>query len=329
MVITKTPFRISLAGGGTDLPSYYKIKYGSVINFSIDKYIYVVVKKQLGVVEYKYRINWSTVEFCNSIDKIKHPIVRKTLQYFKINFPIQISTFSDVPAYTGLGSSSSFSVGLINAISKLLKKNYSKKKIASIAFLIENSIKNRIVGKQDHYCASFGGLNRFDFHKNETVKVKNFFLNDYNKKKLENLLLLFYTKKKRKSESILNEQSKKTKSKLFFLDKMKIQVDQLEQLLKSKNYNEIGKLLKEGWELKKNINKSISNKSIDSFYNYSISKGALGGKILGAGNGGFMLIFIKKLSKRNFLSNFDKKFELINFAIDTEGTKLIYMDKGL
>jgi len=172
MIISKTPFRISLAGGGTDLPSYYKIHNGAVINFSIDKYIYVVVKRQLGVVEYKYRINWSTVEFCNSINEINHPIVKKTLQYFNIDFPIQISTFSDVPAYTGLGSSSSLAVGLVYCISKLLNKNYSKNKIASLAFDIESSIKNRIVGKQDHYCASFGGINRFDFLKNERVKVK-------------------------------------------------------------------------------------------------------------------------------------------------------------
>ena len=329
MVITRTPFRISLAGGGTDLPSYFKKKNGSVINFSIDKYIYVVVKKQLGVVEYKYRVNWSTVEFCNTIKKIQHPIVRKTLEYFKIDFPIQISTFSDVPAYTGLGSSSSFSVGLIHAISKLIKKNYSKKEISALAFFIESSIKDRTVGKQDHYCASYGGLNRFYFYKNGDVKTKKLYLSAFYKKKLEKSLILFYTKKKRKSETILNEQSKNMKNKIIFLDKMKDQVNLLEQLIIAKNFNKIGELLNKGWELKKNINKMISNTNIDKFYKLAISKGALGGKILGAGNGGFMLLFIGNKNKKDFLTTFKSKFELIEFSIDTEGTKLIHNDRNL
>ena len=329
MIISKTPFRISLAGGGTDLPSYYKIHNGAVINFSIDKYIYVVVKRQLGVVEYKYRINWSTVEFCNSINEINHPIVKKTLQYFNIDFPIQISTFSDVPAYTGLGSSSSFAVGLVYCISKLLNKNYSKNKIASLAFDIESSIKNRIVGKQDHYCASFGGIKRFDFLKNEKVKVKEISTSKYFRNKLEDNLLLFYTKKKRKSESILNEQSKNIKNKIKFLDEMKNQVYDLEKFISYKSFDDIGRLLNKGWSLKKKMNKSMSNSVIDQFYKSSLKKGAIGGKILGAGNGGFMLIYINKRNKDNFLKKINNKFELIKFKIDTNGTEIIHMDNGL
>ena len=191
MIITRTPFRISLAGGGTDIRSYYKIEPGKVINMSIDKYLYVVVKKQLGVVEYKYRINWSTVEFCNKIEQIKHPIVREALKYFKIDFPIEITTFSDVPANTGLGSSSSFTVGLVYALSSFLGLKNSKYNIASTAANIEiNLVKRFFIGKQDHFSSSYGGINVFSFYKNEIVNVEPIIYKNSTLSKLENSLIL-------------------------------------------------------------------------------------------------------------------------------------------
>ena len=149
LVISKTPLRISLFGGGTDLKSYYKNNKGAVMSFSINKFLYVILKKNEKVVDFKYRVNWSKTEFANKIEDIEHPIVRETFKHFKINFPIEVSTFSDIPANTGLGSSSSFCVGLIHCLSQLLKLNYSIKKIASLAAKIEIDILKRNIGKQN------------------------------------------------------------------------------------------------------------------------------------------------------------------------------------
>ena len=161
MIISKTPLRISFVGGGTDLRRFYKNDYGQVVSSAIDKYVYVVVKRQIGIVEYKYRVNWSQVEFKNNINDIKHPIVREVLKEFKIDFPIEITTFSDIPAGTGLGSSSSFGVGLINAISALIGKRMTQRELAEMGAKIEVDVLKRNMGKQDHYPAAYGGMNTF------------------------------------------------------------------------------------------------------------------------------------------------------------------------
>jgi len=161
MIISRTPFRISFVGGGTDLRSFYAEEPGQVLSTSIDKYIYVVVKRQIGIVEYKYRINWSQVEFKNRIEDIEHPIVREALRLMEIDFPIEITTFADIPAGTGLGSSSSFAVGLMHALYALKGQYVTKYTLAESAAQIEINILKRTMGKQDHYAASYGNLNIF------------------------------------------------------------------------------------------------------------------------------------------------------------------------
>ena len=158
MIISKTPFRISFVGGGTDLRAYYGNQPGRVLSTTINKYIYVAVKKQIGIAEHKYRINWSTVEYTDSIDDIEHPIVRESLKFLNIDEPLEITTFADVPAYTGLGSSSSFTVGLLHALYALRGEMVSKSKLASEAAHIEVDILGRNMGKQDHYAAAYGDL---------------------------------------------------------------------------------------------------------------------------------------------------------------------------
>ena len=161
MIISRTPFRISFVGGGTDLRSFYSEEPGQVLSTTIDKYIYVVVKRQVGIVEYKYRVNWSKVEFCNDIEDIEHPIVREALKLFKIDFPIEITTFSDIPGSTGLGSSSAFCVGLLHALYALSGKYATKHTLASEAGSIEVDILLRTMGKQDHFASAYGDLNIF------------------------------------------------------------------------------------------------------------------------------------------------------------------------
>ena len=172
MIITRTPFRISFAGGGTDLREFYSQEPGRVISTSIDKYIYVVIKRQLGIVEHKYRINWSHVEFKDKIEDIEHPIVKEALKFFKVDFPIEITTFSDIPGQTGLGSSSSFAVGLVNALHALRGEMVTKHTLASEAAHIEVDLLGRAMGKQDHFAAAYGNLNMFTFNPDESVTVE-------------------------------------------------------------------------------------------------------------------------------------------------------------
>ncbi len=323
MIITKTPFRISLAGGGTDFKSFYKKKEGKVLSFAIDKYIYVVVKRQVGIVDYKYKISWSKVEFCNQIQEIEHPIVREVLKYFKINYPIEISTFSDIPSNTGLGSSSAFAVGLVNAIFNLQNKKVTKYKIAEIASKIEVDILKRPMGKQDHYACCFGNINSISFTKHKItvypiLKSKKFI------KIIRNNFLLFYTNMRRDSSDILKKQFNISKNQEKILDKMKEQVNQiLDVVVKKDNFRKIGKILDEGWSLKKKISSKITSSEIERYYKIAKKSGSEGGKLLGAGGGGFLLIYCSRSKKEKVFKSLKKLFSL-NFDLDFKGTQTIY-----
>lgn len=329
MIITRTPLRISLAGGGTDIRSYYMIKPGKVVNIAIDKYLYVVVKKQLGVVEYKYRINWSTVEFCNKINQIKHPIVREALKYFDIDFPIEITTFSDVPANTGLGSSSSFTVGLVYALSSFLSLKTSKYNIASIAANIEINLVKRSIGKQDHFCGSYGGMNVFSFFKNEIVNVEPVIYKNETLKRLENLLMLYYIGDKRSASNILEKQNMKIKKNFPALTAMKSQVDEIKSILEEgKNLRRLGEILNEGWNLKKGLLKKITSNKINSIYKSALKNGAIGGKLLGAGGGGFLLLYVP-INKQNLIKKKFKKLYQMRFKLDQSGTRITYFENKI
>ena len=227
MIITRTPFRISFAGGGTDLRAFYSLEPGQVISTSINKYIYVVVKKQIGIVEHKYRINWSKVEFKDRVEDIEHPIVREALIMFGIDFPIEITTFTDIPGQTGLGSSSAFAVGLVHALHALKGEMVSKHTIASEAAYIEVDLLGRSMGKQDHFASAYGSLNVFTFNPDETVVVEPVLYEPSIKKDIENNLLLFYLKSKRDASKILESQQRETQNNMVELRNLKNLVDPL------------------------------------------------------------------------------------------------------
>lgn len=324
MIITKTPFRISFCGGGTDLPGFYKKNNGQVLTASIKNYMYVLVKKQTGIIEYKYKIHWSKTEFKNKISEINHPIVREALRYFKINYPIEISSFADIPASTGLGSSSSFAVGLVKALFVLSGKNKSNEHVAKIASKIEVDILKRKIGRQDHYSTCYGNLNLIDFFKNDKVKVRRIKMSNNNKKILETSCILLYTKLKRDANDVLKKQHKPSKTQFKNLVNLKLDVIKFKKNFTNKKFNirEIGKLLNKQWELKKKIN-NISNTKIDKMYNEAMFLGAYGGKLLGAGSGGFLLI----LSNKRIQEKLKKKFgeqNIINIKFDNDGNKIIY-----
>ena len=204
MIISRTPFRVSFVGGGTDLRSYYSQEPGKVLSVAINKYIYVVVKRQAGIVEKKYRINWSKVEFCDHIDEIEHPIVREALKLLEIDYPLEITTFSDIPAGTGLGSSSAFAVGLLHALFALKGEMVTKYDLASLAAQIEVDILQRPIGKQDHFASSYGNINVFNFMPDERVIVEPVFYSSDAWHDLQDRLTLFYTRVKRDAAEIFN-----------------------------------------------------------------------------------------------------------------------------
>lgn len=329
MIITRTPFRISFAGGGTDLKAFYSSESGQVISTSINKYIYVVVKKQIGIVEHKYRINWSKVEFKDSIKDIEHPIVREALNMFQIDFPIEITTFTDIPGQTGLGSSSAFAVGLVNALHALKGQMVTKHTLASEAAHIEVDLLGRSMGKQDHFASAYGNLNVFTFNPDETVVVEPVLYGASTKKNIENNLLLFYLKSKRDASKILESQELETKNKMNELRNLKNLVDPLKEIFSSgKGLNNFGKILDKGWNIKSQITNDISSIEIEKYYQIAKENGATGGKLLGAGGGGFLLFYVEPLRQENVTRALSELYSL-PFEFDNGGTRITYYDQPL
>ena len=292
MIISKTPLRISFAGGGSDLRSYYKYnKYGAVLSTSIDSYIYVSIKKQTSLFE-KYRLNYSQTELVDDLEKIENPIIRECLRYLEIDDRLYISTIADVPASTGLGSSSSFCVGLLNALYKFKGEIISPHRLAEDAAHIECDVLRRPMGKQDHFAAALGGINYFCFNDDETVTVSPLNISHKNLKKFTDSLVMFWTGITRPSESILEEQVIINKNNTDVLNIMKDQALELSTILTEEELSlrKVGDLLNKGWEYKKTLASKISNQSIDDWYTKALNHGALGGKISGAGGGGFFTL---------------------------------------
>jgi D-glycero-alpha-D-manno-heptose-7-phosphate kinase len=329
MIISRTPFRVSFVGGGTDLKSFYEHEDGMVLSTTIDKFIYVTVHKQVGVVESKYRIGWSKVEFKDEIDDIEHPIVREALRLMKIDFPVEITTFADVPGYTGLGSSSSFTVGLLHALFALKGEMVTKSRLAILAAKVEIDLLKRTIGAQDHFAASYGGMNVFTFHKNDTVSVEPVFCKANVTGALSDNLMLFYTGIKRDASEVLAVQSRETFKKLEVLKKMKDLVVPLSRVLsEGSNLNRVGEILHKGWQLKKSITPEISSAKIDKYYDLALNAGALGGKILGAGGGGFIMMYVEPHNQKAVGQALSDLYHL-ECKFDTSGTRITYYDQTI
>lgn len=327
MIISRTPFRISFVGGGTDLRSFYSEEPGQVLSTSIDKYIYVVVRRQIGIVEFKYRVNWSKVEFRNRIEDIEHPIVREALKLLEIDFPIEITTFADVPANTGLGSSSAFAVGLLHALYALKGQMVTKHTLACEAAAIEVDILKRTMGKQDHFASSYGNLNVFTFQKDERVIVEPVFYRPQGPLDLEKNLLIFFTKLKRDASEVLESQNRETPNKLDVLRKMKNLVRPLREVLSSgEDLNKIGEILHEGWELKRSLTGDISSNEIDEYYLSARKAGAIGGKLLGAGGGGFLLFYVEPHNHKAVIQSLPSLYR-VPVGLDFDGTRITYYDQ--
>lgn len=327
MIISRTPFRISFVGGGTDLRSYYCNQPGKVLSTAIDKYIYVVIKKQIGIVEHKYRVNWSKVEFCNHIDEIEHPIVREALRLYNVDYPIEITTFTDIPGNTGLGSSSAFAVGLLNALNALNARYVSKHTLATEAAYIEVDLLKRSMGKQDHFASSYGGINVFTFNPDESTNIEPVFYSHETLSSLEANLFLFYTRLKRDASEVLQAQEAATSRKLDVLTRMSLLVDPLRDVLSGVvPMNHFGTILDEAWQMKKSLTSHISSNLIDNYYQRALDAGATGGKLLGAGGGGFLLLYIEPQYQNNVFEALNDLF-CLDIKVDTAGTRITYYDQ--
>ena len=321
MIITKTPYRISFFGGGSDYPEWYKKFGGSVLSTTIDKFIYISCRELPPFFEHKYRIVWSKIENVKEINQIQHSIVKKLLQYNKIKSGLEIHYDGDLPARSGMGSSSSFSVGLICALIKFQKKNISNINLAKQAINFEQKIMKETVGSQDQVATSIGGFNKIKFLKNEKIIIKKIL--SKNLKKLNSNLLLLYTGIQRNASIIANNYVHKlSNQKEKNIRKIIEKVDLGEKIIKSGNLDDFGELLHETWIEKKNLSSSVSNNKIDELYKICMENGAKGGKLLGAGGGGFLLIYIKNEKKKKLLNKL-KNITNVPFKFSDEGCEVI------
>ena len=304
MITVKVPLRISFFGGGTDIPIFYKKNnFGCVISSTIDRYLYISVKKHSNLFDEKYRFNYSSSETCNNINQIQNNIFREVIKYFKIKDNLYISTISDVPSSSGLGSSSALVVGLFFIFNKLYNYGISDKKIIEKAAQFEiNKISNSI-GKQDHYSSFYKGIKYLRFNFDEKVFIKKINFSNFNKKIGLNLLF-FFTGTQRYSNKILKNQNTKIKTNKYGLIELRKMTDEIFEKLKENkiNYKEFGYYLNKSWFIKRSFSKKISNEFIDKCYNESLRSGGIGGKILGAGGGGFLMIVADKKKHKKIIS---------------------------
>ncbi len=322
MIISRTPFRISFAGGGTDLKDFYKLEPGAVTSTAINKYMYITVNKRF---DHTIRVSYSSTEIVDAVDKIAHPIVREALKTAGLKDSLEITSIADIPAKTGLGSSSSFAVGLLHALYAYQGQHVPAERLAAEACKIEIDILGEPIGKQDQYIAAYGGLEHIRFNPDESVYVDPVICPSKTKKLLDKNLLLFYTGVTRKTSEILRKQKQATKLKLAYLEEMRnLAVKIREILIEGSDLDEFGEILHQNWLLKAQLVSGISNKKIDGYYRKARESGALGGKILGAGGGGFLLLYCPERNQgklRQVLS----ALEEIPFDFEPQGSKIIYV----
>ncbi len=295
MIISKTPFRVSLFGGGTDYPDWYRRHGGSVIGTTIDKYCYLSVRYLPPFFEHKHRVVWSEIELISDFEDIQHPAVRAILREMNFDKGLEITYNADLPARSGLGSSSSFSVGLLHALSALRGRMISKKELANEAIRVEQDVMKEAVGSQDQIWAAFGGLNRVDFHTDGSYEVSPLILGPDNRKALHASFMLFFTGFARYATEIAQKQIANFGNKQMQLRIMGQLCDEAAHLLERRGdpVQEFGDLMHESWMLKRELADGVSTEAIDEIYEAGRAAGAIGGKLLGAGGGGFMLFIAK------------------------------------
>lgn len=326
MIITRTPLRISFFGGGTDYPAWFKRNKGAVLSTTIDKYIYISCRYLPPFFEHRSRIVWSLIETVKDITEIKHPSVRACLKYMEINKGVEIHYDADLPARTGLGSSSTFTVGLLNSLHALKGEIVSKEQLAKEAIYIEQEILKENVGCQDQIAASFGGFNLIEFNPDGNFRIEPLIIKKEKMEMLQKSLMLFFTGFSRTASEIAsslvtNIEKKEKEEELRRMYQMVYEAISI--LTSSDDIKEFGKLLHESWKLKRSLSDKISNPYIDEIYDTAYKLGALGGKILGAGGGGFILFFVEPHLQQKIKEGL-KKLLYVPINFENFGSQVIF-----
>lgn len=322
MIITRTPFRMSFFGGGTDFPGFYEEHGGAVLSTTFDKYCYVNVRHLPRFFEYSTELSYSKIERVTDVDDIEHPAIREAMKFLDMH-EIRLTYEADLPARSGLGTSSSFAVGMLNAFYALKGKYADKKKLADKAIYLERTLCKESGGVQDQIAAAYGGLNRINFNA-EGYTVNPVILSPERKERLNRNLMLFFTGFSRFSSDIQVKTEQNLKNKTRQLMEMLGLVDEAERILTSKtDLDEFGKLLDYTWKLKRGITDKVSTDSIDAVYEKAISAGAGGGKLLGAGGGGFLLFYVRQ-ERQGDVREALKDLLHVPFDFETAGTRVIH-----
>jgi D-glycero-alpha-D-manno-heptose-7-phosphate kinase len=328
MIISRTPLRLSFAGGGSDLAAFYRREQGAVLSTAIDRYIYITVNKKF---DERIRASYSVTEMVDSVDEVKHELIRESLKRVGLESGIEITSISDIPSQgTGLGSSSSYTVGLLNALYAYRGQYVGAERLAREACEIEIEVCGKPIGKQDQYIAAFGGLQYIRFNPDESVFVDPVICSPETRRKLEARLLLVYTGLVRPAESILREQSERTlteRDRQLGLRMMVGLAHEMHDALARNELDSFGHLLNEGWELKKRMASGISSPQIDGWYERARQSGAIGGKITGAGGGGFLLLYAEPECHAKIKSALGE-LRAIPFHLEPQGSKIIYVEES-
>lgn len=330
MIISRTPFRVSFFGGGTDYPAWFKDFGGAVLSTTIDKYCYISCRNLPAFFKHKYRIVYSKIENAKGIDEIDHPAVRAVLEHYECFKGLEIHHDGDLPARTGLGSSSSFTVGLINSIEALSGRRISKNDLAAKAIDIEQNMIGESVGSQDQIAAAFGGLNRIDFARDGSFRVSPFILRKDRLLELQDNLMLFFTGVSRNAPEIAQSKIDNFKSRETELLRIMSMVDEAENLLGGSGpIADFGSLLYESWKYKRSLSKKVSTPLVDDLFEAAMTHGAVGGKLLGAGGGGFMLLCVPPERQKQVKEKF-KNLVHVPFRFEHSGSEIVlYRPDGL
>jgi len=321
MIISQTPLRVSFAGGGTDLKSFYEHEDGWIVSTAIDKYVFIILKERF---DDKIYVNCSKKEIVDRVDEIEHDLVREAMIKTGVDRGVEITTLADIPSSgSGLGSSSSVTVGLLNALYTYQGIQVTGEQLASEASEIEIDILGKPIGKQDQYIAAYGGVRFIRFMTDDTVEVEKINLVNSKNRIFGSNLMLFYTGKTRQADRILSEQKEQTINKMDFLREMKYQAREIRECLDAHHFDRIGEVLRDGWHLKKKLASQISNPDIDRMYSAAMEAGAIGGKISGAGGGGFMLLYCPR-ERQNKVREALSAYREFPFFLEKDGSKIIF-----
>jgi D-glycero-alpha-D-manno-heptose-7-phosphate kinase len=327
MIITRTPFRISFFGGGTDYPAWYRENGGAVLSTTINKYCYVTCRHLPPFFEHKHRIVYSLIEITKQNADIKHPAVRAIFEYLNVQEGLEVHYDGDLPARSGIGSSSSFAVGLINALLTLRGSLKSKMEMANMAIHVEQNILKETVGSQDQVAAAFGGFNRIDFHRDGTYSLSPVILPRNRELELNSNLMLFFTGFSRYSHLIAKSKVESFEKRKNHLRRMYAMVDEAQAIIQdpTRSLDDFGHLMRESWELKRELSDQVSTTQIDSIIEKATHAGALGGKVLGAGGGGFVLFYVPAEHQESVRTALKDLLE-VEFQFEHKGTQLLFYD---